>query len=132
MVIAFRDAHVATHAVAAAGRGVLLVIKQEVLARFCELGERGRRRVTAETGALVVRLHMAADACCIVGNVERERVCIDVRVAAGARDAGRGMFPMRERLRPAAREPEHAGTRRECETCDHDGALHRAPQRRPS
>src|SRR5687768_17390884 len=43
MVVAFGDADVTAHAVAAGRRRVLLVVEDQVLARFDELGERAGR-----------------------------------------------------------------------------------------
>lgn len=67
VLIAFADADVAAHAVAAGGRRMRAVIEHEMSARIGELRQRGRRGMTAEARMRVVRLGVTADTALIVG-----------------------------------------------------------------
>jgi len=103
LAVAFRNADVASHAVAARHRPVLLVVEDQVVARLRELGERAGRGVAAQARPRVVRLGVAGHACRVVGDMQRRRRCFDSGVTLHARDTGSGMRAMRKRLRRAAR-----------------------------
>jgi hypothetical protein len=133
VVVAVGDADMAAHAIAAGRRGVLPVIEHEVIARFGELGQRARGRVTAEARPLAVGPGMTGRARGVVRKVQGARRGFDARVAARAGDPGGRVLAMRKRLRLAAREPEHTGARGERQAGDDEAAPpHREPQRRPS
>jgi len=103
VLIAFRDADVAPHAIAAARRGVRGVVEHQVCARIGELGLRVGGGVAAEAGVRVVRRGVTADAALIVGDVQRVAIVeVEPGVTPRAGDPGDRVRAMREWLRPRA------------------------------
>jgi hypothetical protein len=134
LLVTFRHADMATHAVSPSLTEVLCVVEAQMLSRLDQLVARGGARVTGKTGIRIVRLLVAADARRLVGKVKHSAVAvrlIDVGVASRARDTAQQMLAMRERARRSRAQAENASACSEagdrdqrCEPAAHGDAPH--------